>query len=256
MMSKKFVFVFLAFFLVAGFAFAEETTEVTAADLSVEEPTVLPDSPFYFLKEWSRGIGNLLTFSPVKKAERQLQQANERLVEAKKLAEKTGNEQIVANAMEKYEKAVEKTKEKIEKVKEKNTERFQKLMDKFTEDSLKHSNLINRMSVKYGNAPAEVKEKIEAARERVEERLGDVLNSVDKEKVGERLEKAIGKNQNKEVNTNQLEVLKRVEQKLQNKLPEKSNATEAIKKVIEKQELRIQNRIQNAPGTNLKPTSQ
>ena len=62
-------------FALGSIALAQEMTEVaqdeevSAQDLGISEPKVLPDSPFYFLKNWARGIQNVLTFNPLKKAE-------------------------------------------------------------------------------------------------------------------------------------------------------------------------------------------
>jgi hypothetical protein len=59
---------------------------IEAQDLGVKEPRILPGSPFYFLKDFGRGIRSFFTFNPVKKAELRLRFANEKLIEAKKLA--------------------------------------------------------------------------------------------------------------------------------------------------------------------------
>ena len=56
---------------------------VSAEGLGVKEPTLLPDSPFYFLKNWGRGIRSFFTIGKVKKAELESRYANERLIEIK-----------------------------------------------------------------------------------------------------------------------------------------------------------------------------
>ncbi len=227
---KKFVLLFLpVFLLTAGVVFAQDESieavaiteeveaEITAEDLGVKEPTLLPDSPFYFLKEWNRGIGNFFTFNPVKKAERRLAQANERLVEAQKLAEEEGNEEIAVLAMEKYEKAIEKTSERIEilREKEKDNEKFQNLVDKFAQDGLLQDRFINKIQKRLEKAPEEKRKRVEAVREKAIARWGKTLSDVDKEKIGERLEKAEQKIEKKGIkNFNNLEVLRRVEEKV------------------------------------------
>ncbi|MCF7836051.1 MAG: DUF333 domain-containing protein [Candidatus Marinimicrobia bacterium] len=217
---------------------------VGADDFGVEDPSVLPDSPVYFLIGWSRGIGNFFTFNPVKKAERYWEQANEKLIEAKKVAEKTGNEQISLNAMERYEKAVEKAKERMENIENKKDNRFQTLMDKFTEDSLTQSRLLNNLRERNENIPEGVRDRAELLRERAEERIGDVLGRAASTTVAERLERIFEKRQEegKAVNTSQVEALKRVQERLRENLPEASGAGATIERVIEKQEERIRER--------------
>jgi len=266
---KKIKLIFLvAFFLATtGLVLAEEGDvvilegeDVIASDLGVEEPNILPDSRFYFLKEWSRGIGNFFTFNPIKKAERKLTQANEKLIEAKKIAEKTGNENIAVKAMEKYQIAIEKAGAKIEEIKEGNQDnpRFQELVDKFVGDNLTQSRLLNNLRIRYENVSDEAREKAEMLRERAEERVGDVLediDNIDKEKVDERLERILENSGEKinEVNTNQVEALKRVQIKLREKLPEASNADDVLNKVIERKEEQIRQREEIMQNT--KPMS-
>lgn len=61
---------------------------ITANDLGVNDPVILPDSPFYGLKNLWRSLRLTFTFDKVKKAEKSLQYANERVLEAQKLAQK------------------------------------------------------------------------------------------------------------------------------------------------------------------------
>lgn len=262
---KKIKLIFLvAFFLATtGLVLAEEGDvvilegeDVIASDLGVEEPNILPDSRFYFLKEWSRGIGNFFTFNPIKKAERKLTQANEKLIEAKKIAEKTGNENIAVKAMEKYQIAIEKAGAKIEEIKEGNQDnpRFQELVDKFVGDNLTQSRLLNNLRIRYENVSDEAREKAEMLRERAEERVGDVLE-VEPEKAAQRLDRVLEKTQDgvREINTNQIETLRRVQIKLQEKLPEASNADDVLNKVIERKEEQIRQREEIMQNT--KPMS-
>jgi hypothetical protein len=68
-MNKKFILLLLTFLLSAGIIFAQEEQSgsvsaeeviseeavqdenITSADLDILEPTLLPDSPFYFLRD-------------------------------------------------------------------------------------------------------------------------------------------------------------------------------------------------------------
>ena len=68
---------------------AAEDNSISTEILKVDKPTLLPSSPFYFLKEIGRGVSNIFTFSSEKKAEKKLEQAAERLAEVKKMLSQT-----------------------------------------------------------------------------------------------------------------------------------------------------------------------
>ena len=44
----------------------DKEENITPQDLEVKEPGLLPDSPFYFVKNWWRGLRLAFTFDPVK----------------------------------------------------------------------------------------------------------------------------------------------------------------------------------------------
>lgn len=68
-----------------AFTFGQEN-EVTIRDLGIEHTGLLPSNPFYFTKEWKRGIRSLFSFSPIKKIDADLSVANEKIAELKQLA--------------------------------------------------------------------------------------------------------------------------------------------------------------------------
>jgi len=61
---------------------------VYAQDKELPDPGITPDSPFYFLDRWGKGIGMFFTFSAEAKAKRALRYAEERLAEAQAMATK------------------------------------------------------------------------------------------------------------------------------------------------------------------------
>jgi len=75
---------------------------VEASDLEVSEPTLLPDSPLYFLKNWGREIRVLFTFNQIKKANLRLRFSAEKLLELRKLTEKTQDPEILDKAVRNY----------------------------------------------------------------------------------------------------------------------------------------------------------
>jgi uncharacterized protein DUF5667 len=111
MKNIKFLFLILiSSMLLTGGVFAQEDVsqiiknqEVTLEDLGVSSAGILPSNPFYFLKEWTRGIKKTFAFSAIKKAELQLEIVNERAAEIKKLKElPLLDSKILTNALGTY----------------------------------------------------------------------------------------------------------------------------------------------------------
>ena len=65
-----------------------EADNITAEELNLEEPTKLPGDTGYWWTNFKRNTGVFFTFDKAKKAEKELEIANIKLLEAKKLAEK------------------------------------------------------------------------------------------------------------------------------------------------------------------------
>ena len=218
-------------FALGSIAFAQEMTEVaqdeevSAQDLGISEPKVLPDSPFYFLKNWARGIQNILTFNPLKKAELRLKFANEKLMEAKKMVEKTKDPEKIKKATENYQQETEKVKEQVKKIKEKAAEnpQVESFLDKFIHQQTLHEKLLEKLETQ---VPPEAFEKIKEAREAHLENFRDVMLKLEdrKEKITEKLDEILEKQKGSEFKEfKNLEVLKNLEEKV----PEE--AKEAIK---------------------------
>ena len=66
---------------------AIQVVEITAQDLEVENPGMLPTSPFYFLKNLGRTIKRTATFNPIKRANLELEIANQQAAEIAELKE-------------------------------------------------------------------------------------------------------------------------------------------------------------------------
>jgi len=240
MIAKKlllFSTVFAFLFVFSYFVLAQETTtiqsttssqeavideEVDLSELEVEEPTILPDSPFYFLKKWQRGIRSFFTFNPVKKAELRLRFASEKLLEAKKLAEKKKASEILEKATENYEKEMEEIKDIIEKFKEKASENPEigKFLDKFIKQQVLHEKILQKLE---DAVPEQALERIRETRERHLRRFSEVMEKLeDKEKIAERIEKVLENIKGSEFkHFKNLEILKRIEETSPEKIKEK-----------------------------------
>lgn len=195
---------------------------VTAADLRISEPKLLPDSKFYFLKNWSRSIKSALTFNPVKKAELKMQFASEKLLEAQKLAEKVKKPEIIGRAVESYQNEIEAIKKATDKIKEKAVQNIKvgEFLDKFVKQQVLHQKILDKLEEK---VPEQVAEKIEAVRERYLEGFGEVMQKLeDKEQIKARLENNLGDIEGSEFKDfKNMEILKRIEEKAPEEIKEK-----------------------------------
>jgi len=192
--------------------------DVQPQDLGVSEPRLLPDSPFYFLKNWGREIRSFFTFNPIKRAELRMKFANEKLMEAKKIVEKGKDPDghLTKKALENYQEEVDKLKTQSEKIKEKVKENpeVDKFLNKFIHQQTLHQKLLQRLETQ---VPPQAIEKIEEARERHLERFKDVMLKLEdrEEKITEKLDEILEKQKGSQFkNFKNLEVLKNLEEKV------------------------------------------
>jgi len=163
---------------------------VTAADLGVNDPVILPDSPWYGLKNFWRGLRIAFTFDKVKKVEKRLQYANERVLEAQKLTqerqdEKTAN--ILAKAIERYTADVVKIQEATENIGANidDNQRVEKLVEKIAEFDIKRRAVLDKIS---DNVPENVLLKIMEAKKQSAKSLGKVLErTMSREQIAEKV---------------------------------------------------------------------
>lgn len=188
---------------------SEVVIDVTADDLGISEPTVLPDSPWYGLKKFWEGLRDTFTFNPIVKAENSLTRASERLIEMQKLVDagKIENaDQVILN----YEKHIDKIKERIDKLNDIHSDKAEKFLDKFAEYQIKHRLILEKIE-----ESSLTPEDIAAAKEKALTILGEVLAKTDNEKLQARLEMAIEKIEDGDLKQfKNLEVLKALEDKV------------------------------------------
>jgi len=215
-MKKLIVFLAIVF-LFSGFsAFAAETS-TTAQDLGVASPTVLPSSPFYFLKEWGRDIQTVFTIDPVKKAELKLKFANEKLVEAEKVSE-TEDTAAINNALDNYQKEVEEAIQDVTNL-TKDNPNSEKLLAKVAENSINHQEVLNKIA----ENKTEVQDKISQVKEKVTGELASgTFSLASAEKAKEAIQKAVEKSTTQASET--IEALNNIE---------KSSSEEAKKTIVE-----------------------
>lgn len=222
-MNKIFLLAIIATFVLSfgTFAMADNATNSgkvtiienpTAQDLGVNEPKLLPDNPFYFLKEWGRGIQSFFAFGQLKKTELEQKFANERLVELKKLVDEGKvSQSVLEKATEKYEKAMDKIKAQADKIKETAAQNadVNKFLEKFANQQVLHEKILEKLE---SRVPAQVIEKIQQAREQHLKRFSEVMQKLEDrpEEIKTKIEDALkNKGENNEIR-----------ERIKNKLPE------------------------------------
>lgn len=252
-MSKSIKIIIVLFFLtfsLANIAAAQESATETAnqavnideniqaKDLGVTEPTILPTSPFYFLKSLSRNIQSLITLDPVKKAELKEKFANEKLIEAKKVIESGATKQAIEKAINNYQKETSEVQKAVEKIKTTAETSVQtgKFLDKFIQQQTLQQQILQKLETQ---VPTSTLEKIKEAREQHLEKFGQVMTKLeDKAKIQERLEKNLEEIKGSDFKDfKNLEVLKNLETKVS------TTVKEAIQKAQETSLNKLQEKL-------------
>ncbi len=179
---------------VEGIATAISAPEITSSDLGVENPGILPTSPFYFLKNWGRTIKRTITINPVKKANLELEIANQQAAEINRIKE-ISPEKInsISRAVENYQSNVERLKTRLEELKETSKNpNVDTLLEKLADRSVKHQQLFDELKKKFENQD-ELKNKLESAQEQINEAVLKISEKFDTPEVfKERLQRVIG----------------------------------------------------------------
>lgn len=231
---------------------------VKAEDLEVKEPWLLPDNPFYFVKDWGRGIRSFFTFDKVKKAELESKYANERLIEIKKMVEKNKGAEAIKKATEKYKKTLDEVRSRAEKIKEKAQQnpKVEKFMEKYTDHQIHHQKLLEKLEQQ---VPPEAFEKIKEARERHIERFKDVMLKLEeKDRIPQRLKETFEKQKGSEFKDfKNLEIMgeirERMPEEVREKIQEKEGEIirefmERLEKLPAEKQERFKKYIETIPG--------
>lgn len=150
MIKKLLLIPLLSIFLFAGVAQAQTN--------DLPESGLLPDSPFYFLKNWSEGIGTFFTFGDVAKAERFLNLSEKRLAETNALVTK-GKPEEAEKAIGRYQEQLSRALAKAEEAKTKGLD-VDEILAKVSEATLKHQAVLAEV---YEKVPEQAKSAIERA---------------------------------------------------------------------------------------------
>ena len=187
---KNYLIIFLAIlnFSLAGHALAHNAfsapikyfAAISAIDLDVESSGLLPTNPFYFLKEFKRSITRFFTFNPISKAELELEIADEKAAEFKKVEEVMPDDKLaIGKALDNYHDSQNRLKQKFEFLKETSQNpNIDNLLEKLADRVVKHEKLFEEINEKFEdredikNLASEGKEKSEEVSEETDEKEG------------------------------------------------------------------------------------
>ena len=182
-MTKKTLFAgLLAVIFVVAFGVQVGSAVAQNNGASEKNPTLLPSSRLYFLKDWQRKIQSVFAFSAQKKAELELRFFNERLSELKKMIEKAKNPEKIEKATQKYQEAMDKIANRIDRIKENasSSPALNKFLNQVEKQQTLHQNILEKLESK---APTSTLEKIKEARGKHLEKFEQVKEKL-REKIG------------------------------------------------------------------------
>lgn len=237
----------------------EEET-VTIADLGIENPGLLPTNPFYFLKEWGRGMRRVFTFNPVTKAELELRIANEKAAETKQVEETTPeNTEAIAEAVKNYEEAQARLQTRLESLKETSKNpNVDRLLNELADRTVKHQKLFNELAKKFETSDA-VKTAVETARGKLGEATAAGAGKDDPGKFAAKLENALVASRGGELKHLQsVEIIDQIQKKAPEQVKDSlerlrknfsERLDEDIKKALEKDGSdKVEKAIRDLPG--------
>ncbi len=169
-------------------AFTALSVAAQEENLGVGEQTILPGTPFYFLKQVTRRLQEVFTFDPVKKLELKERFASEKLAELEKLIEARKNKKLIEQAIENYEQEQNEIRHGVERLKQnaEDSEQVMSFMERYQHQVEVHTRVLEKIE---GDAPPEIRPRIEEQKEKHLERFRDVMFKLENEKnLPERLE--------------------------------------------------------------------
>ncbi len=122
-----------------------------AVDLGVENVGLLPSNPFYFLKEWGRGVRKFFTANTIRKAQLELSVVNEKAAELEKLVSiAPDNKTGLLNAFLNYQTAVINLNDRLSSFTETTSNvEVSKLVDDILGRVLLHQKIFDRLASQF-----------------------------------------------------------------------------------------------------------
>ena len=161
-------------------AFAEPNNQNMAQEkLELEDPGLLPTSPFYFFKNAFQNVKSALTFNPVKRAQLKMKYANQKILEAKELAKEKNNSEFISKSIEGYQKNIEDISKITQKAKKQIQEQDKDFVNNTLGQILKQNQSLDNIEK---NLSKTVKERIRQSREKANQNNAEILSNTANEK--------------------------------------------------------------------------
>lgn len=191
--------------------------DVTARDLGIREPRVLPTNAFYVLKDLSRGLRTLLAQSSLGKAELTLRFADECLIEIQSVSARTKDPNVLKPVLEHYQAEISRLRKRAGAVHLDPAEAVNDFLTRFTDHQLRHYKFLGRLEKEIS---PEAFGALKHAKEEITETLVEVpLEFENPESFRKRLEATMeSQNGSRFKDFKNLEIIKA----LQEKAPEKA----------------------------------
>ena len=133
---------------------------VSAKDLKVADPIILPDNPLYFIKRIFRQFALVLGLDPVTRAQRLISQDNEKTLEAAKLVQISGDTktiELALNTLKEVQEDFDKLKKNAKALEQLPAEKVDKLVNQIIENGVARQTVLASILDKvYGDTYVEV----------------------------------------------------------------------------------------------------
>uniref|UniRef100_A0A831YSP3 DUF5667 domain-containing protein n=1 Tax=candidate division WWE3 bacterium TaxID=2053526 RepID=A0A831YSP3_UNCKA len=150
----------------------------------VEEATLAPDNPFYFLRSWQEGFEKLIANfqGPEAQADLELKFAQRRAAEIKRLARLGEDGERIDQLRKRWEQHLDRAQERAEKIRERKEEMRTKILEKMDRHRAVFEKIREQVSEK-------AKDAIDGAIQNYENRRSDLLKKFPEDQIEEIEEK-------------------------------------------------------------------
>jgi len=185
-------------------------------ELDTSHTGLLPTNPFYFLKEWRRGLQRIFIFNAIERLESDLDILHDKAIELKKLQEiSQHNLTDLSRALQNYQVSAERLQTHLEALKETSLNpNLDRLLNKLTERLLRHQILFDDLRGK-SEFQSDFRLELDGAQNSVNLIFAVIINRLDSpDKFKERLVRAADSQSGELKELRLAEVLDRLEEKL------------------------------------------
>ncbi len=167
-----------------------QTQNITTADLGVSNPGLLPTNPFYFIKEWGRGIRMFFTFDQVSKAKYELNITNQKAAELSKVQElDPKNNQAIQEAINNYNSNLASLKDRLNNIDQNSdTPAVNDLLTQLADKIVKQHDLVDQLKA----TNPELVQKLDEAQNNINDSMKTAIDKLDTpDNLKERIQKLI-----------------------------------------------------------------